>query len=769
MLRTKLRFQTLFHAACAVTACALLGCSPAPAKTGSAQTPPKHTNHLAKESSPYLLQHAHNPVDWYPWGNEAFQRAKKEDKPIFLSVGYAACHWCHVMERESFENEEIAKLLNDSFICIKVDREERPDVDDLYMTATQMMTGRGGWPMSVMLTPDAKPFYGATYFPPDDFKKLLSSVATAWKTRRKDVDKSADQITEALRRHTREASASSAMPSAGLEKALFSTLKEEYDAANGGFGKAPKFPPHNGLVFLFDLYRKNHDPQALRLALGSLDAMARGGIRDHLGGGFHRYSTDAVWKVPHFEKMLYDNALLARAYSDAYEITGKPVYAQVVRETLDWALREMRGPEGGFYSSLDADSEGEEGKFYLWSRKEIVDTLGVADGEMFCKAYNIEEGGNYLVQSTGQRDGKNILFLKDVAAAASLAPMRAKLLSIRDKRVRPNLDDKRLTAWNALMIGSLAHCGQVLKEPRYTEAAEKTTDFVLSRLRKDGRLLRRWRQGSETETGRDIPGFLEDYAYLADALLDLYAADGNKKWLTEADGLAQSMIAQFADPQDGFFDTPTGYDTLLVRTKNPYDQPMPAANAVAARSLLRLAALTEKHDYRVKAAGTLKAFGTMLTRDPRPSEALVSAVALYYQGDKSSASAEAALPSTAERGPVSLSATMEAGQAVVTVNIKKGWHINSNKPLDASLIPTRLEIIAPNGVTVGAPVYPAAKRIKLGFSPEPLSVYEGAVRITASLKSSAKGKGRPLTVRLRYQACDDKACLAPETLAVAIR
>jgi uncharacterized protein YyaL (SSP411 family) len=768
MLRFKSRFQTLFHAVFAVTASALLGCSPAPAKTGSAQTPPKHTNHLAKESSPYLLQHAHNPVDWYPWGEEAFQRARKEDKPIFLSVGYAACHWCHVMERESFENEEIAKLLNGSFICIKVDREERPDVDDLYMTATQMMTGRGGWPMSVMLTPDAKPFYGATYFPPDDFKKLLTSVTSAWKTRRKDVDKSADQITEALRRHTREASASSAMPPAGLEKTLFSTLKEQYDAVNGGFGKAPKFPPHNELFFLFDLYRKNHDPQVLRLALGSLDAMARGGIRDHLGGGFHRYSTDAVWKVPHFEKMLYDNVLLARAYSDAFAITGKPLYSQVARETLDWAIREMRGPEGGFYSSLDADSEGEEGKFYLWSRKEIMDTLGAADGESFCKAYNIEEGGNYLVQSTGQRDGKNILFLKDATAASPLTPMRAKLLSFRDKRVRPNLDDKRLTAWNALMIGSLAHCGQAMKESRYIEAAEKTAEFVLSRLRKDGKLLRRWRQGSETEKGKDIPGFLEDYAYLTDALLDLYTADGNKKWLAEADGLAQSMISQFADPQGGFFDTPTGYDTLLVRSKNPYDQPMPAANAVAARALLRLASLAGKPDYRVKAAGTLKAFGTMLTRDPRPSEALVSAVAFYYQGDKSSASTVTSLPATAERGPVSLSATTDAGQIIVTIKIKKGWHINSNKPLDASLIPTKLEITGPDGVSVSVPVYPAAKRIKLGFSPEPLSIYEGTMRIIVPYKNT-KSKGGPVAVRLRFQACDDKACLAPETLAVSVK
>ena len=616
----------------------------------------KHTNRLAGESSPYLLQHAHNPVDWYPWGEDAFAKARKENKPVFLSVGYAACHWCHVMERQSFENEEIAKVLNAGFVSIKVDREERPDVDDVYMTAVQLLTQRGGWPMSVWLTPDGKPFYGGTYYPPEDFTRLLNAVSEAWKTRRADVDKSADSIADAIRRRSAAEPGSFKLPTRSAAKEVMSELQGSYDKQYGGFGRAPKFPPHSTFQILFYFHDHDQNKEALSLALGTLDAMARGGIRDHLGGGFHRYSTDAKWLVPHFEKMLYDNALLARAYAEAYRITGKPPYREVATEILDWALLEIRGPEGGFYSSLDADSEGEEGKYYLWTRKEVIETLGPAEGELFCRAFDVQETGNHEEQLTGKKNGKNILHL---AASAQplprLAEMRSRLIAVRNKRHRPGLDDKRLTAWNGLMIGALARCGQILKEPRYTQAAEKAADFVLTTQWRAGKLIRSFRptpggekggRGEEetrvaggpstiTRTSMSVkPAFLDDYSYLIAALLDLHAATGSAQRLKQAKQIADEMIARFSDPAGGFYETPADGEKLLVRGKNAFDGATPSANGVASRALLRLHVLTKDAKYRAAAVGTLKSLGGYVERAPRAAETLVLAAMEMGDMDK---------------------------------------------------------------------------------------------------------------------------------------
>jgi uncharacterized protein YyaL (SSP411 family) len=572
------------------------------------------------------------------------------------------------MERQSFENEEIATVLNAGFISIKVDREERPDVDDVYMTAVQLLTQRGGWPMSVWLTPDGKPFYGGTYYPPEDFTKLLNAVSEAWKTRRADVDKSADSIANAVRSRSAPEPGSFKIPTRSAAKEVMSTLQETYDKQLGGFGKAPKFPPHSTFPILFYFYEHDRNKDAINLALGTLDAMARGGIRDHLGGGFHRYSTDAKWLVPHFEKMLYDNALLARAYAEAFRITGKPVYREAAREILDWVLREMRGPEGGFYSSLDADSEGEEGKYYLWTRKEIIEALGPVDGEAFCRAYDVQEAGNHEEQLTGKKNGKNILHPVGQSSVASnqaggaLLAMRGRLLAVRSKRIRPGLDDKRLAAWNGLMIGSLARCGQILKEPRYVLAAEKAAEFVWTTMRPNGRLIRSWRPdagekgrrgegekggGTSTVTStstimRVKPAFLDDYSYVLAGLIDLHAVDGSAQRLKQAKQIADEMMLRFYDPAGGYYETPSDGEKLLVRGKNAFDGATPSANGVAARALLRLYTLTKEAKYRVAAVNTLKALGGYVERAPRATETLVLAAMELHDIDKITAATKPA-------------------------------------------------------------------------------------------------------------------------------
>ena len=590
---------------------------------------PRHTNRLAQETSPYLLQHAHNPVDWYPWGEEAFARARAEDKPVLLSVGYSACHWCHVMERESFENTEIAALMNAGYISIKVDREERPDVDQIYMGAVQALTGRGGWPMTVFMTPDGRPFYGGTYYPPEDrhglpgFPRVLTAIAEAYRERRDSLLRQADQLVEHVVQNSSVPEAADAVGVALLEQAA-ATLKGQYDAQFGGFGGAPKFPAAMTLEFLLRRWRATGDAEALAMVEHTLQQMAAGGIYDQLGGGFHRYSVDDHWLVPHFEKMLYDNALLARLYLLTYQATHKPEYRRVCEETLDWALREVTDPLGGFYSTLDADSEGVEGKFYVWTAAEVRAALGAEDAHKVMSFYDVTPGGNF--------EGQNILHvtrdaataarsygLSDEEFAALLTAARARLLALRAERVRPGRDEKVLTAWNGLLLRALAEAARVLERDDYRAAAERNAEFVLVELRRGGRLLRSWKRGGAGDRAGQakLAGYLEDYAAYADGLLALYEATFEPRWLSEARGLADQIITLFWDEARGaFYDTASDHEQLIVRPRDPFDNATPAGNSLAADMLLRLSRLTGEERYAEHAARAMAPLATIAARFP---------------------------------------------------------------------------------------------------------------------------------------------------------
>jgi len=553
------------------------------------------SNRLANETSPYLRQHAANPVDWYPWGEEALRAAREQDKPILLSIGYAACHWCHVMAHESFEDPETAELMNRLFINIKVDREERPDLDSIYMSAVVALTGQGGWPMTVALTPDGRPFFGGTYFPPDprhgmpSFRQVLLSLAQAWDEQRDQVEGSAGEIAD----HIRETALAEALGGGGaLNDDLFDQalngLLRSFDSRLGGFGGAPKFPPSMTLEFLLRMHLQRGDSMALHMAEHTLKMMAHGGMYDQIGGGFARYSTDAYWLVPHFEKMLYDNALLARVYLHAWQVTGKPLYRRVVEETLDFALREMRHAAGGFYSSYDADSEGEEGKFYVWSAAEIREALG-PDATRFMAAYGVSEGGNW--------EGHNILHVSDPAALEEwpgLDDAKRRLYDIRASRVWPGLDDKVLTAWNGLMLAAFAEAGRALDRPDYVAAAVANAEFLHATMRQpDGRLLRSWKDGA----GARYNAYLEDYAFLADGLLALYQTTFDPRWFVWARELADHVVNHFADPAGGFFDTSDDHEDLLHRPKDVQDNATPSGNGMAAHVLLRLGLYTGEGRY----------------------------------------------------------------------------------------------------------------------------------------------------------------------------
>ena len=602
----------------------------------------EHTNNLIHETSPYLLQHAHNPVDWYAWHDEALQRAKQEDKPILLSVGYSACHWCHVMERESFENEEIAGLMNENFINIKVDREERPDIDSIYMQAVQAMTRQGGWPMTVFLMPDGRPFYGGTYFPPEDrhygpetmpgFSSILLSVATAYKEHREEIEEQASQLADYLQQRSDAPlhRAGSNLPaSTTFSLDVFSkasdALAQEFDATYGGFGTAPKFPGTMSLELLLRIHQhrlkgeitKSAKLSELEIVEFSLRSMANGGIYDQLGGGFHRYSTDTEWLVPHFEKMLYDNALLSRIYLHTHLVTGVPFYRRIVEETLDYVVREMTSPEGGFYSTQDADSEGEEGKFFVWTPAEIKQVLSAEAAALFMPYYDVTERGNF--------EGKNILHVQpqvrasdeeqvsDEALEESLKQSRAALFQVREKRVKPGRDEKILTSWNGLMLRSFAEAGRYLERLDYIEVAIKNADFLLRELRKDGRLLRTYKDGRA-----HLNGFLEDYAFLADGLLALYEATFEPRWFAEARLLMDQAITLFVDEQNGgFFDTGSDAEALISRPKDIMDNATPAGNSVAIDVLLRLAAFTGEQSYRKRADDYLHPLADIMTQHPQ--------------------------------------------------------------------------------------------------------------------------------------------------------
>ena len=588
-----------------------------------------HSNALIREKSPYLLQHAHNPVDWNAWGEDAFRQARERNLPIFLSVGYSTCHWCHVMERESFENREIAELLNRSFVPVKVDREERPDVDRVYMSFVQATTGSGGWPMSVFLTPDLKPFFGGTYWPPEPrygrpgFRQVLERVAEAWRRDRAAIVESSREVLAQIARAV-EATPGAAAPEESVLQAGFAAFRRGFDPRHGGFGGAPKFPRPSVLGFLLRYAERTGNAEAREMVTATLNAMARGGIRDHLGGGFHRYSVDERWHVPHFEKMLYDQAQLAVAYLEGYQVSGDERYAAVARGILDYVLRDMTDPGGGFYSAEDADSEGREGAFYLWSRQEIDAALGPASADRFSRRYGIQEHGNVPDDPHGEFAGRNILYEADSAVDAGGS--EAQLLEVRSRRPRPQRDDKILTAWNGLMISAFAKGAQALEDPRYRDAARAAAEFLLSRLYggSDATLLRRYRDGDAA-----IPGFLDDYAFFVQGLLDLYETGFDTRYLDLAGKLTDTQLARFEDAgRGGFHTTPAGSSGPAPRLKDDYDGAEPSGNSVAILNLLRLSALLGRPSYRQAAEKALRWFAPFLAAAPEAAPQMLSALSL---------------------------------------------------------------------------------------------------------------------------------------------
>lgn len=596
-----------------------------------ATKPPDFTNRLINETSPYLLQHAHNPVDWFPWSEEAFEKAKKEDKAVFLSIGYSACHWCHVMEEESFSDKRIAKILNEHFVSIKVDREERPDIDEVYMNAVQVMTGSGGWPLSVFLTPEGEPFYGGTYFPPagiyghPSFESVLSAIVQEWKNNRVKIVDSVDKINRAIM--SLNELAGSETLSLDILKSANSYLKDIFDSVNGGFGHAPKFPQPGSLSMLLGYWHRTADQKSLAMVELTLEAMARGGIYDHLGGGFHRYSVDSQWLTPHFEKMLYDQALLSKIYIQACQATGKEIYAKTARDTFDYVLRDMTNGGGGFYIAEDADSEGHEGAFYVWEQEEIKRILAPKIAEIFIEYYGVTKDGNFEY-------GKNILhvtqpvelLVKKFQENAGnieniLSQARLALLEHRSNRPRPARDDKIIAGWNGLMISSLAFGGAVLCEQKYINAAEKCANFILDNLIQDSRLMRYYRNGKVVGLG-----VLDDYAFLAMGLIDLYQATFDARWVASAKKLTQQMIELFNNEVGGFYLTGKDTEHLFIRSKPAYESGVPSGNSIAALVLLKLGRLTMERRFTECATNLLNAYSGQLARSPTLLSTMLTAL-----------------------------------------------------------------------------------------------------------------------------------------------
>jgi hypothetical protein len=766
----------------------------------SSAGPHKHTNRLARATSPYLLQHAHNPVDWYPWGAEAIEAARAQGKPIFLSVGYSTCYWCHVMERQSFENEGIAAQMNERFINIKVDREERPDVDQLYMTAVQVLTRQGGWPMSVFLTPELKPFFGGTYFPPDDgygrpgFPRVVTSLAATFHGKREQVERSADEIVRVIQRvaEPRRPAEPLRFDLSWLES-LIERSTADYEQCFGGYGNAPKFPRETLLEMLIAYVEApgatEDAGQILSQLAYTLDFMAEGGIRDQLGGGFHRYSTDEKWLVPHFEIMLYDQAMLGVVYTRAWEITKEPRYAKVARGILDFVLREMTGPGGEFYTAFDAEVDAQEGLSYLWTPDEVEELLagfGGEDVQLFSRVYGLSAGPNFADphHGTGQPD-KNILFLPtplaEVAKSlgvtgdrleARLEPMRQALYAARAKRKQPLLDTKVLTSWNALMIRAFAVAGRAMNEGRYTEAAARAARFLLERHHMgDGSLIRTSRPDAQTEIldpKSQIPGFLDDYAFLAQACLALHAATGDEEWRHRARRLIETAKDKFLDRElGGFYFTPADATDLIVRQKTAQDSPLPSGNAVAAMALLELGDVED-------ARQTLAVFAQSLEDGAEGMSSMVQAGLAYLAEHEaftvSSTEETVDRPATPEqlaKAAVELSADWESTTELrVNVRVLDAFHINTNRAAPG-LIATSLAVASRGGDAEVTVDYPPGEERRFAFAPEPLHVYEGMVTIVARF-SKALPPGTGIRATLSYQPCTEDACLAATSKSIEL-
>ncbi len=761
-------------------------------------------NRLAKETSPYLLLHAHNPVDWYPWGPEAFARAKAENKAIFLSIGYSSCYWCHVMERESFEDAEIAKLLNDRFVCIKVDREERPDVDQVYMAALQAM-GPGGWPMSMFLTPDGRPFFGGTYFPPrarqgsSGFLNIVKAVGDAWRDQRAEIDKSAALLTDATRRQLRAAGGQRRLPlSRTWAVEGLAELTRQFDPEHGGFGfnprnpRRPKFPEPVNLVFLLDQQVRRSvgkvpgaQPGPLEMVQMTLDRMVRGGIRDHLGGGYHRYSTDRSWTVPHFEKMLYDNAQLASTHLMAYAVTKDPRWRDEAEATFAYVERSMTAPEGGFYSALDAETHGEEGAYYVWTRDEVKSVLGEGpETSTFARVYgltgepNFEGGRHVLLEPKTRAEQAEVLQVTPKDLEARLAPLRARLLAAREKRPAPLRDDKVLTGWNGLMIAAYADGYRVLRVDKYRRTAEKAAEFLLAKLRTaDGRLLRTYRLGQAK-----LAAYLEDYAFLAHGLLQLHAATADAHWLREARALTDRMLADFEDREEGgFFFTAEGHESLLARPKDPFDNALPSGNSIAILNLLELYRATGESSYRDHAVKALGAFSTLMSE--RGFAMPMMLMALERELDQEPGANAPLAPVAADHaksGVVTATARASGpivpggeGEAVVSLTIQDGWHLYANPTGVPELNPTTIDLDRTSEplATLLKVTYPAGEAKVLGsIGTEKVPLYEGKVPLIVRIRLAADAK--PGTIRMKlqlsYQACNDRLCLAPASLGIPL-
>ena len=753
---------------------------------------PLYLNRLILETSPYLRQHAHNPVDWFPWGEEAFERARAEDKPVFLSIGYSTCHWCHVMERESFDNVEVARLMNEKFICIKVDREQRPDIDDIYMTAVQVTQQRGGWPMSSFLLPDRRPFFGATYFPPQQFVNLMQQVDAAWRERRSDLETAAAQITDLVQQITSARGTAKNLGRTVISQAAAGLIAST-DRVHGGFGGAPKFPNETNLLLLLEEALRTGDREPLDAALLTLRAMARGGIYDQVGGGFHRYSVDGQWLVPHFEKMLYNQAHLLRAYALAYRLTGDTLLARVARETADYVLRDMTSPDGAFYSATDADSEaagGEsvEGEFFVWTKGQLRAALADNpdpegdDAELAIRVFGVTDQGNF--------EHRNILFLDrplDESAGALGLPLedllgrldriRERLYHVREERLHPLRDDKILTSWNGMMIRGLAEAADALGEPAYAEAAARSAEFLWKHCRReDGGLWRVWLDGEAS-----TPGLVQDYAHLAHAFVALHDVTGDKDWLERSQTVATEMIERFWDPGPadpaslrslghGFFIAEREKANLLIaQPKSPTDGAVPSGNSVAARALAELGLRTGDPQSLDRALATVAAFAESVERAPAAFTYMLTALALALEGD-------AGPRATGGNGAVLATATLRPGPASgeyevdLDLLIKDGWHLNGPEPLQEDLIGTQV-VEAGNGFQVTDIHYPEARRTQVSAQSGDVLIYEGRRRITFRLlRAGAAPDSAPasIPVSLRLQACDDQVCLLPETVVLEL-
>ncbi|MCZ6632207.1 MAG: DUF255 domain-containing protein [bacterium] len=726
----------------------------------------KYTNQLIKESSPYLLLHAHNPVDWNPWNQAALDRAKAENKPIFLSVGYSTCYWCHVMERKVFSDPDIAALMNQWFVNIKVDREERPDLDEIYMTATQLITGHGGWPNSVFLTPDLRPFFAGTYFPPEDmqgrpgFPRVLQAIHTAWQERRSDLETQADQLAKMIQKIQGNPSEKATDLSWELIQAALDHLTSRYDSENGGFSKAPKFPPDHALMLLLAEYRRTGDLELLQRVTHTLNKMAEGGIRDHLGGGFHRYATDARWLVPHFEKMLYNQAQLADVYLEAFEITKTQRYREVVEEIFQYVAREMTHPQGPFYSALDAETHAEEGAYYVWTEGDIRHHLG-ADADLFFSAYTLAP----MPEGEGQ-----VLHLApdppSISVQDRLPEWKEKLLHTREQREKPFLDDKIIVAWNGLMIGALAKGAQILDNPNYLNAAQLAADFLLKYLvDQQGNLKRIYRLGQARQEG-----YQEDYAFLTHGLLRLYQASHNPYYLEQSQKLTARMQALFSDPGQGgfFFSTPN--QDLIARSKSPHDSAIPSGNAVAIHALLTLFETTGSADYLQQARETLRAFSTPAQNTPGAFLHLIHGAQRYLEHHSIHAQQLAEQPRhpVVETKLTISSVSQTALEATLHLTIQKGWHINANPASEELLIPTSLTLTDSTGVALSSIQYPAPQHLQFDYADTPLGVYVGAVAIPFTLASSTRSLPDTLVLELTYQPCDDARCLPPITTSIPV-